>query len=82
MYHIIYNPNSGMRKTKKAAEVVRSLLAEAGHETHFHPTEGAGHCTEIVRIINMEEQDDTAGDTLASSRPLLPHEMVFVTATW
>jgi len=52
MYHIIYNPNSGMRKTKKAAEAVRRILEENGHEAVFHPTEYVGHCTEIVREIN------------------------------
>ena len=55
MYHIIYNPNSGQKKTKKAAETVRALLEGAGHQVVFHPTQGAGHCTEIVREINSSE---------------------------
>ena len=59
MIHIIYNPNSGMRRTKKAAEVVKSALEAAGHEAIFHPTEGAGHCTEIVREINSSSEMQT-----------------------
>lgn len=56
MYHIIYNPNSGQRRTRRAAEAVKRLLEEAGHEVLFHPTEGAGHCTRIVREINSSEE--------------------------
>ena len=57
MYHIIYNPNSGMKKTRKAAEAVKRVLAEQGHEALFHPTEYVGHCTEIVREINASSED-------------------------
>ena len=52
MYHIIFNPNSGQKKTKKAAEVVMRAFKAAGHDAVFHPTEGKGHCTEIIREIN------------------------------
>ena len=57
MYHIIYNPSSGQRKTKKAAEAVKRILEENGCEALFHPTEGKGHCTEIVREINSSSDD-------------------------
>lgn len=57
MYHIIYNPNSGQRKTRKAAEAVKKALTELGHEAVFHATQAAGHCTEIVREINSSYSD-------------------------
>ena len=57
LYHVIYNPNSGMRKTKRAAEVVRRMLEERGDEALFYPTEREGHCTEIVREINSSSSE-------------------------
>ncbi|HCU56033.1 MAG TPA: hypothetical protein DIC18_01710 [Clostridiales bacterium] len=56
MYHIIYNPSSGQKKTKKAAEEVMLALKQAGHNAVFHPTEWKGHCTEIVREINASPE--------------------------
>ena len=55
VYHVIYNPSSGMKKTKKAAELVRNLLEAVGNEVIFYPTERKGHCTEIVADINTRE---------------------------
>lgn len=52
VYHVIYNPSSGMKKTKRAAEAVRKILEASGNEALFYPTEHVGHCTEIVREIN------------------------------
>jgi len=56
MFHIIYNPTSGMRKTSKAAEFVRNELEKAGREATFHPTMGKGHCTDIVRELTSSEE--------------------------
>ena len=55
-YHVIYNPNSGTKKTKKAAETVRKILEANGDKVLFYPTEKAGHCTEIVREINSSPE--------------------------
>ena len=57
LYHVIYNPNSGMRKTRRAAESIRKILEARGDEVAFYPTEGKGHCTEIVRKINTTCED-------------------------
>ena len=57
VYHIIYNPNSGMKKTKRAADTVREILVANGDEVVFYPTERAGHCTEIVREINGTHEE-------------------------
>jgi len=57
MFHIIYNPTSGQKKTIKTAEFVRSELEKAGYEATFHPTLGKGHCTDIVRELCTEEDD-------------------------
>ena len=57
VYHIIYNPNSGMKKTKRAADTVREILVANGDEVVFYPTERAGHCTEIVREINSTSEE-------------------------
>ena len=51
MFHIIYNPTSGQKKTVKTAEFVRNELVKAGYEATFHPTLGEGHCTDIVREL-------------------------------
>ena len=51
LYHVIYNPNSGLRKTKRSADAVRRILEANGDEAVFYPTEREGHCTEIVREI-------------------------------
>ena len=57
LYHVIYNPNSGMRKTKRAAETVRKMLEAQGDEVIFYPTQKTGHCTEIVGEINAKYDD-------------------------
>ena len=57
VYHVIYNPNSGLRKTGRAAESVRRILEANGDEAIFYPTERTGHCTEIVRDINTRCDD-------------------------
>ncbi|MBQ9370250.1 MAG: diacylglycerol kinase family lipid kinase [Clostridia bacterium] len=57
MFHIIYNPTSGQKKTVKTAEFVRSELEKAGCEVTFHPTLGAGHCTDIVRELSGTGED-------------------------
>ena len=51
MFHIIYNPTSGQRKTLKTANFVKETLEKAGHEVSLHPTAGQGHCTDIVREL-------------------------------
>jgi len=57
IYHVIYNPQSGMRKTRRAAETVRRILEANGDEVVFYPTERKGHCTEIVREINSSPEE-------------------------
>ena len=57
MFHIIYNPTSGLRKTVKTAEYVRGELEKAGHEVLFHPTLGKGHCTDIVRELSATGEE-------------------------
>lgn len=57
MYHIIYNPTSGQKKTVKTADFVRSELEKAGCEVTFHPTMGKGHCTDIVRELTSGEEE-------------------------
>ena len=57
MYHVIFNPNSGLKKTEQAAATVKAILEQQGVEVLFHPTEGKGHCTEIVREINSSSPD-------------------------
>ena len=56
MFHIIYNPSSGFKKTKTAADTARKILIEHGEEVVFHLTEGKGHCAEIVREINSSPE--------------------------
>ena len=53
VYHVIYNPNSGLSKTARSADAVRRILEAHGAEAIFYPTEREGHCTEIVRDINV-----------------------------
>ena len=57
LYHVIYNPNSGMKKTARAAATVRRILESNGDEVKFYPTEHEGHCTEIVREINSSSAE-------------------------
>jgi len=57
MFHIIYNPTSGQRKTLKTAEFVRNELEKAGYEVTFHPTMGKGHCTDIVRELSSSGEE-------------------------
>ena len=56
MYHIIYNPSSGQKKTQKAVDAAKEILGQRGCEGVFHATEGKGHCTEIVREINASSE--------------------------
>ena len=51
MFHIIYNPTSGQKKTVKTAEYVKRELEKAGYGAVFHPTLEKGHCTNILREL-------------------------------
>ncbi len=56
MIHVIFNPTSGQRKTKKTAAFVKSELEAAGFSVEMHPTMRKDHCTEIVREITDREE--------------------------
>ncbi len=57
MYHIIFNPISGQKKTVKTAAFVKAELEKAGFSVQEHPTKSRGHCTDIVREITSSEED-------------------------
>lgn len=53
MYHIIVNLHSGKNKGKKALDIVEKMLTDAGKKYAVHPTEYAGHATEIAQELSM-----------------------------
>lgn len=58
MFHIVYNPTAGQKKTLKTAEYVKSELNKNGIAFIEHPTQSQGHCTDIVREITSSGEEE------------------------
>lgn len=57
MFHIIFNPKSGTRKTLKVTEYIKTELEKAGNDVLLHPTEYKGHAKIITEEITSSNEN-------------------------
>lgn len=57
MFHLIINPKSGSKRTKKQVEKIRAIFAENGKETTVHETTYHGAAKDIARKITEEDPE-------------------------
>lgn len=55
MFHLIVNPKSGARRTKKQIATIQSVFADCGKECILHETHYAGEAREIAQRLTQED---------------------------